>query len=41
VHGAVFAPGELKRGFTMEDKVLESWEETGTLDHGALAARKC
>jgi small subunit ribosomal protein S23 len=39
-HGAVFAPGELERGFAMEDKALESWEETGTLDHGALAARK-
>ena len=39
-HGAVFAPGEIQRGFAMEEKALESWEETGTMDDGALAARK-
>lgn len=39
-HGAVFSPGEIERGFAMEEKALESWEETGTLDDGALAARK-
>jgi len=39
-HGAIFRPGEIERGFRMEEKALESWEETGTLDDGALAARK-
>ena len=39
-HGAVFRPGEIERGFLMEEKALESWEQKGTLDDGALAARK-
>lgn len=39
-HGAVFRPGEIERGYNMEEKALESWEHTNELDDGALAARK-
>ncbi|KAF8578419.1 hypothetical protein K439DRAFT_1638845 [Ramaria rubella] len=39
-HGAEFRSGEIERGFAMEEKALESWEQTGTFDAGVLAARK-